>query len=91
MVVNKQYHLDPRVVRYIEALADEGAQVDVLCVKGPSESPENKNRGIRVYTIPISCAQGSISRYFLQYGAALILFWARLLVLHTLSLFTPST
>jgi len=82
MIVDKPYRTDARVRRYAEALAEKGAQVDVLCTRSPSQQDGVQPDGVRVHTIPIGRAVGGSGRYFLQYAIAGFLFSVRLLSLH---------
>lgn len=82
MIVHQYYYRDTRVRRYADALADAGAQVDVICVRPPSQLSMNHNSNVRVFTIPLGRGYGSRGSYLLEYGLAFLLFTAWLLALH---------
>jgi glycosyltransferase involved in cell wall biosynthesis len=82
LVVYQYYHRHARVRRYAEALADAGAQVDVLCPRDPNHPFAGRRSGVRIFTIPVSRGYKNLSSYLLEYGAAFVLFTARLLVLY---------
>jgi glycosyltransferase involved in cell wall biosynthesis len=84
MIDRRQYRLDAYLRRYVDALADAGAQVDVLCLRDPNQPFTGQRDGVRVFTIPLSRAARTRNhgRYLLRYGAVLILFTARLLALY---------
>lgn len=80
IVVHHPYSGDPRVRRYVDALAGAGAQVDVLCLR--EQTPIEPRDGVRIFTIPLRYDRQSRGSLLLEYGAALILFTGWLLALH---------
>jgi len=82
MVDHRCYSRDAYLRRYANALADAGAQVDVLCLRDPNQSFSTQRNGVRVFTIPITREYESGRRHLLEYGMAFILFSARLLTLY---------
>jgi len=82
MIVHQYYYRDPRVQRYAEALADAGAQVDVLCPQDQNRSFAKQRNRVRVFTIPLSRGYRGRGSYPLEYGAAFIFYTARLLALY---------
>jgi glycosyltransferase involved in cell wall biosynthesis len=83
LVVHKNYYYDGRVRRYAEALSDAGAQVDILCLRGPADTSNSQSGRIRVFSIPLRhVAQNGRMSFLLEYSAALILFSVWLLVLY---------
>jgi len=81
MVVHQYYYSDSRVRRYADALADAGAQVDVLCLRDPDRPSSEQRDGVRLFSIPLSRSWNTVGGYLLEYGKAFILFSARLLKL----------
>jgi glycosyltransferase involved in cell wall biosynthesis len=45
------YENDSRVIRYAEALADDGNEVDVIALRRPGQAMTGYSRGVRVYRI----------------------------------------
>lgn len=82
MIVHQYYHRDGRIQRYAEALADAGAQVDVLCLRDPQRVEPATRPGIRVISIPLSRGIADRIGYLAEYGLALLLFALRLLPLY---------
>jgi glycosyltransferase involved in cell wall biosynthesis len=82
VLVHQYYHRHARVRRYAEALADAGAQVDVLCVRDPNHPFAGQRNGVRILTIPVGRGYRELGSYLFEYGAAFVLFSARLLMLH---------
>lgn len=63
MLVLSHYPGDPRVRREAEALANNGYQVDIICLKSEGEQPEEDYLGIRVYRILEGHTKGNIANY----------------------------
>lgn len=82
MIVHQDYYGDARVRRYAESLADAEVQVDVLCLRDRSQSPNEQRNGVRVFTIPLSRAYKHRASYLLEYGIAFLLFTVNLLRLY---------
>jgi glycosyltransferase involved in cell wall biosynthesis len=82
MIVHQYYYRDPRVRRYAEALANAGAQVDVLCPRDQNQSSSEQRDGVRIFTIPLNRGYRGRGSYLLEYGAAFIIFAVRLLALY---------
>jgi glycosyltransferase involved in cell wall biosynthesis len=82
MIVHQYYYRDARVRRYAEALADAGAQVDVLCLRDQNQPFTERRDEVRVFTIPLSRGYRKRGSHLLEYGMAFILFVARLLALY---------
>ncbi len=68
MVVYSTYPADPRVRREAEALAGEGALVDVVCLRGEGERGLEDVRGVRVVRLPVSRTRGGALRYAWEWG-----------------------
>ncbi len=60
---------DPRVRRESEALAEEGLDVDVICLKGPGQGWSERVRGVRYIRLPITRKRGGKLRYAWEYFA----------------------
>jgi hypothetical protein len=82
MIVHQCYRRDGRVRRYAEALADVGAQVDVLSLKDENQAHTEKWGAIRVHSIPIRRGYGKRVSYLIEYVVAAIAFTIRLLALY---------
>lgn len=76
------YPLDPRVRREVEALKEQGHEVDIICLRGASEALREEINGVRVYRLPLFRYRGSFLRYLLAYSAFFLLASALLLLLH---------
>src|SRR5690349_12077558 len=79
MLVHQDYYRDDRVQRYAEALVLAGVQVEVLCLPSLAEPSRALPPGVQVFTIPLRRSGQRPALYFLEYGAALILFTILLL------------
>jgi glycosyltransferase involved in cell wall biosynthesis len=82
MIVQQVYHQDARVMRYTEALLQNGAFVDVLSIPGDMKMPVDRGGGLRVFTIPLAHSSQSIIAYLFEYLMAMFFFSFRLLCLH---------
>jgi len=69
MVVFSYYLSDPRVRREAEALAQNGMEVDVICLKKRDDDWKSKKNNVSIYRIPISRKRASKFRYFFEYGS----------------------
>ena len=67
MLTNSIYIRDVRVRRYSEYLADEGHQVDIVCLASEDGLPQSTRPEIRVFPLPFS-------RHRLE-GMGLVLNW----------------
>ena len=64
------YPSDPRPRRAAEALAQEGMQVDVVCLKASSDEPIRQTvNGVNVLRLPLKRRRGGAVAYFTQYTA----------------------
>ena len=68
MVVYSTYPADPRVRREAEALAEEGASVDVVCLGGGGERFVEEVRGVRAVRLPVARSRGGRLRYAWEWG-----------------------
>jgi len=68
MVVYSTYPADPRVRREAEALAAEGASVDVICLRDEGEAGVEEIRGVRAVRLPVARSRGGGLRYAWEWG-----------------------
>lgn len=68
------YPADPRPRRAAEALAGEGAIVEVICLRATDEEPQHEFfNGIEITRIPLKRRRGGKLSYVVQYGAFILL------------------
>jgi len=67
MVVFSYFPFDPRVRREAEALANEGYNIDILCLKGPHQKEFEKYKDMNIYHLPIQRNRGSFLQYIREY------------------------
>lgn len=73
-VVFSHYPADPRPRRAAEALAKEGADVEVICLKETDEEPEHDSfNGVKITRVPLKRRRGGKLSYLFQYGAFILL------------------
>jgi glycosyltransferase involved in cell wall biosynthesis len=73
-VVFSSYPADPRPRRAAEALAREGASVEVICLKeSDNEPPREIFNGIEITRLPLKRYRGGKLSYVLQYGTFILL------------------
>jgi glycosyltransferase involved in cell wall biosynthesis len=73
-VVYSSYPADPRPRRAAEALAKEGATVEVICLRDADEEPSRDSfNGVDITRIPIKHRRGGKLSYFVQYGLFILL------------------
>jgi glycosyltransferase involved in cell wall biosynthesis len=78
-VVFSSYPSDPRPRRGAEALAREGAKVEVICLRETDEEPEREFfNGIDVTRVPLKRYRGGKLSYVLQYGAFILIAGSKL-------------
>jgi glycosyltransferase involved in cell wall biosynthesis len=80
MLVHKYYDDDPRVRRYVEALLEAGAEVDVLCLHALGRQKQRSAGKLRVVAIPFARG-GRRARYLIEYGVAFVLYLVWLLAM----------
>jgi glycosyltransferase involved in cell wall biosynthesis len=54
MAVHALYPGDPRIRRQSDALIEAGHEVDLFCLRGPGERPEEADGGLRIVRLPVS-------------------------------------
>ena len=73
-VVYSSYPSDPRPRRAAEALAKEGANVEVICLKETDEEPQHEIFGkVNITRVPLKRRRGGKLSYVLQYGSFIFL------------------
>src|SRR5215469_11115578 len=73
-VVYSSFPSDPRPRRAAEALAREGASVEVICLKETVEEPHFEFfNGLEITRIPLKRRRGGKLSYMLQYGSFILL------------------
>jgi glycosyltransferase involved in cell wall biosynthesis len=73
-VLYSSYPSDPRPRRAAEALAKEGANVEVICLKETDEEPQHETFGeVNITRVPIKRRRGGKLSYVLQYGSFIFL------------------
>jgi glycosyltransferase involved in cell wall biosynthesis len=83
MIVHALYPLaETRVQRQAEALSARGYEVDVICLRGSKELPQEQHRGVQVYRLPVKASGGGLLRQFFNYFQFLILAAVKLTLLH---------
>jgi glycosyltransferase involved in cell wall biosynthesis len=82
MVVYSTYPADPRVRREAEALADEGASIDVVCLRSKGERGVEDVRGVRVIRLPVARSRGGGLRYAWEWGLFIVMSFAVVSWLH---------
>ncbi len=65
----RQYYfpMDGHVRRNVEALRDNGYDVDVICARAKGERFTEEWRGVRIYRIPVSHIRASLLRHLFEY------------------------
>jgi glycosyltransferase involved in cell wall biosynthesis len=58
---------DVRVRRELNALADAGHSVDVICMRPPGAPARDRYRGVMIHRLPMTHRRGGIGRYLLEY------------------------
>ena len=82
MIVQQVYDTDARVMRYADALIEQGASVDVLSTPGEEKLPVERGPNLRVFTIPLPHTSQSLTAYLIEYLLAMFFFSIQLLFLH---------
>ena len=82
MVVYSTYPADPRVRREAEALAAEGASVDVICLRDEGERGVEEVRGVRAVRLPVARSRGGGLRYAWEWGLFTVMSFAVVSWLH---------
>jgi glycosyltransferase involved in cell wall biosynthesis len=77
MLVHQNYYIDQRVIRYAEALVEQGHSVDVVCARERSQVRRKRvNGSIRVTPILIPHGNsGKALEFLLEYGLAFVCYF----------------
>ena len=67
-MVQSYYLRDPRVRREAEALAAEGYEVDVICLRQAGEPRRETVKGVNITRIPITRRRATAFRYMFEYS-----------------------
>jgi glycosyltransferase involved in cell wall biosynthesis len=72
--VYSRYPADPRPRRAAEALVNEGASVEVICLKETDEEPLHEFfNGVYITRVPLQHRRGGKLSYLLQYGSFILI------------------
>lgn len=72
-VVFSNYPWDPRVRRAAEALAKEGASVEVICLTETEDQPRQEVfNGVSITRLPLKRCRGGKVSYLFQYGSFIL-------------------
>jgi len=82
LIRHGRYPNDPRSRKQMEALAEAGYAVDVLCLKGAGQAFRETMGPIRIYRLPIKRRRASMWRYFYEYGLSLLMFGFLVTIFH---------
>jgi len=69
IVVHAAYPADPRIRRLAEALIRGRHRVDIICLRGAGQWPEEKSDGLRVIRLPIDRAFTGFVGHMAEYLA----------------------
>ena len=69
IVVHAVYPGDPRIRRQSDALTAAGHQVDLFCLRGPHEAPEEADGPMRVVRLPVNRAFTGFAGHLAEYLA----------------------
>ncbi|MBL8160430.1 MAG: glycosyltransferase family 4 protein [Anaerolineae bacterium] len=78
MVVHAYYLRDARIIRYAEALAQEGHEVTVICLKAPDEPVRERVNNVDIERVSFERRRGGKLWYIWEYIWAFVLFAIRL-------------
>ncbi|HEY7015613.1 MAG TPA: glycosyltransferase family 4 protein [Streptosporangiaceae bacterium] len=82
MIASTLYHLDARVKRAAEALADSGHQVDVFAISHDGTRASSDGGSLNVHLMTMRKKQTGLARYALEYGAFFSWAFALVSLLH---------
>jgi len=78
MIVHAYYLKDARVRRYAELLAQNGHEVDVLCLLEEGEPETANHLGVDLYRVRLSRRRGGRVSYILEYLSSFVRFFLKL-------------
>jgi glycosyltransferase involved in cell wall biosynthesis len=64
---------DLRVYKEVQALAEAGCEVTVICLRKPGEKPVEEDGRVRVYRLPVARRRVSRARYIMEYALSMML------------------
>ena len=74
MIVYSSYLTDPRPRRAAEALANEGASVEVISLREMDEGPQQESfNGVHITRVPLKHQRGGFISYLIRYGSFILL------------------
>ena len=76
------YDNDPLLRREVDALVDDGFDVDILCMRRAGEARFERAGAVTIRRLPLSHVRGGMARYLYEYAAFLVMAGAYLTVLH---------
>ena len=82
LLVHAYYLRDARVRRFADALADDGFEVDVFCLRDKGESPRETHQGVRIIRIPYTRVRGGKLSYYFEYALSLLMLGLYLTAFH---------
>jgi len=69
LVAHAVYPADPRLRRQTDALVAAGHQVDVFCLRGRDEAPEERVGNVRIFRLPVHRAFSGLAGHMAEYLA----------------------
>jgi hypothetical protein len=69
IVAHATHPADPRIRRQAEALLHAGHHVDILCLRGAGQPPEEEEDGLRVIRLPVNRAFTGFAGHMAEYLA----------------------
>ena len=82
-IVRQQYYdNDPLLRREVDALVDDGFDVDILCMRRSGERAFERIGAVTVRRLPLSHVRAGIGRYLYEYAAFLVIAGTYLTALH---------
>jgi glycosyltransferase involved in cell wall biosynthesis len=69
IVAHAAYPTDPRIRRQAEALVRAGNRVDILCLRGAGQPPEEEGDGLRIIRLPVDRAFTGLAGHLAEYLA----------------------
>jgi len=82
-VVRQMYYdNDPLLRREVDALVDDGFDVDILCMRRAGDPAFERAGAVTIRRLPLSHVRGRLPRYLFEYAAFLVMAGAYLTVLH---------
>jgi len=69
IVVHAVYPGDPRIRRQSDALIAAGHEVDLFCLRGPGEAPEEADGAVRIMRLPVNRAFTGFAGHLAEYLA----------------------